>query len=96
MRYPATAPISNTPCASFATALRTWRQKHKIPMKKVARDLDLSVATIDSWELGKRFPTGYNFERLVDYTSLPPCRLFCVMADKCVPTDWRLALGKKS
>ena len=81
--------------ASFATAFSTWRRKNNIPLKKVARDLGLSVATINSWELGKRFPTGYNFEMLTNYTGLPPCRLFCVMADKCVPADCLLALGKK-
>jgi transcriptional regulator with XRE-family HTH domain len=81
--------------ASFAAAFRTWRIKNNIPLKKIAKDLGLSVATIDSWELGKRFPTGYNFEMLVNYTGLPPCRLFCVMADKCVPADCLLALGKK-
>ena len=91
-------PKSNFQCnirASFAMAFSTWRQKHNIPLKKVAKDLGLSVATIDSWELGRRFPTGYNFELLVSYTGLPPCRLFCVMADKCVPADCLLALGKK-
>lgn len=78
--------------ASFATAFRNWRLKSGIPLKKVAKDLGLSVATISSWELGLRFPTGCNFELLVNYTGLPPCRLFCVMADKCVPTECLLAL----
>ena len=81
--------------ASFATAFRTWREKHNIPLKQVAKDLGLSVATIDSWELGRRFPTGYNFKQLANYTGLPPCRLFCVMADKCVPADCLLAMGKQ-
>jgi transcriptional regulator with XRE-family HTH domain len=81
--------------ASFATAFRNWRVKSNIPLKKIAWDLNVSVATINSWELGKRFPTGYNFEMLTDYTGLPPCKLFCVMADKCVPADCLLALGKK-
>ena len=81
--------------ASFAAAFRTWRIKNNIPLKKIAKDLGLSVATIDSWELGKRFPTGYNFEMLVNYTGLLPCRLFCVMANKCVPADCLLALDKK-
>ena len=92
------APKSNFCCdirASFAKAFSTWRQKNNIPLKKIAKDLGLSVATINSWELGKRFPTGYNFEMLTNYTGLPPCRLFCVMADKCVPADCLLALGKK-
>ena len=81
--------------ASFATAFRNWRLKNQIPLKKIAADLGLSVATVNSWELGKRFPTGRNFEMLVNYTGVPPCRLFCVMADKCVPTDCLLAMGRK-
>ena len=91
-------PKSNLHCdirASFATAFGNWRRKNNIPLKKIARDLGLSVATINSWELGKRFPTGYNFEMLTDYTGLPPCRLFCVMADQCVPTACLLALAQK-
>ena len=35
-----------------------------------------------------------HFELLVDYTGLPPCKLFCVMADKCVPADCLLAMSK--
>ena len=81
--------------ASFAAAFKTWRIKHDLPLKQVAKDLGLSVATINSWELGKRFPAGSNFEMLSNYTGLPPCKLFCIMADKCVPTECLLALGKK-
>jgi hypothetical protein len=81
--------------ASFARAFRAWRLQHNIPLKQVAKDLGLSIATINSWELGRRFPTGYNFEILVNYTGLPPCRLFCVMADQCVPADCLLALPRK-
>ena len=81
--------------ASFATAFRNWRVKRHIPLKQIAKDLGLAVSTVNSWELGERFPTGRNFERLVDYTGVPPCRLFCVMADKCVPADCLLAMGRK-
>jgi transcriptional regulator with XRE-family HTH domain len=70
---------------SFATAFSNWRQRNKIPLKKVAADLGLSIATISKWELGQRFPTGRHFEMLVIYTGEPPCRLFCVMAAECVP-----------
>ena len=63
--------------------------------KKIAKDLQLSIATINSWELGQRFPSGRNFERLVDYTGVPPCKHFCVMADKCVPLECLLAMGRK-
>ncbi len=81
-------------CASFAVAFRNWRLKNSIPLKKIAGDLGLAVATINAWELGKRFPTGRNFDRLVNYTGVPPCRLFCVMADQCVPADCLLAMGR--
>ncbi len=81
--------------ASFAIAFRNWRVKHNISLKEVASDLGLAVSTVNSWELGKRFPSGRNFETLVNYTGVPPCRLFCVMADKCVPSDCLLAMSRK-
>ncbi len=81
--------------ASFATAFRNWRLKENIPLKQVAKDLGVAVATVNYWEAGKRFPTGRHFEMLTDYTGVPPCRLFCVMADKCVPAECLLALPKK-
>lgn len=92
------APTSNFHCdirASFAIAFSIWRHQNNIPLKQIAKDLGLSVSTISSWELGERFPTGRNFEMLVNYTGVPPCKLFCVMADKCVPTDCLLAMGRK-
>jgi len=96
---PVLAQNPNSHCdirASFATAFSAWRLKSNIPLKQVAKDLGLSVATINSWELGRRFPTGSNFEMLVAYTGLPPCRLFCIMADKCVPAECLLAMARKS
>ena len=80
--------------ASFATAFSAWRKRKRIPLKRIARDLGVSISTVSSWELGERFPGGYNFEMLVEYTGLPPCKLFCVMADKCVPADCLLALSR--
>ena len=81
--------------ASFAAAFRNWRLKNHVPLKKVAKDLGLAVSTVSSWELGERFPTGRNFELLVNYTKVPPCCLFCIMADKCVPPECLLAMGRK-
>jgi len=92
------ATPSNFHCdirASFASAFGTWRRKNNIPLKQIAQDLGVAVSTISSWELGERFPTGRNFEMLVDYTGVPPCKLFCVMADKCVPAECLLAMGRK-
>ena len=81
--------------ASFATAFRNWRVNSKLPQKKIAKDLGVSISTVSTWESGQRFPTGYNFEMLVEYTHLPPCKLFCVMADKCIPAECLLAMGRK-
>ncbi len=80
---------------SFATAFRNWRLKENIPLKQVAADLGVSIGTVNNWESGKRFPTGRHFELLAEYTGLPPCRLFCIMADQCIPSDCMLATSKK-
>jgi len=77
--------------ASFATAFRKWRVKRNIPLKKIAKDLGLSIATISKWELGERFPTGYNLELLADYTGVPVCQLFCRLAGQCLPAECSLA-----
>jgi hypothetical protein len=71
---------------SFALAFSNWRQRNRIPQKKVAADLGLSITTINKLELGKRFPAGRHFE-LVMYTGEPPCRLVCVLADKSPPAE---------
>ena len=92
------AQAPNPPCdlrTSFATAFRNWRVKSQLPLKQIAKDLGLAVSTVSSWELGERFPTGRNFEMLVNYTGVPPCKLFCVRADECVPADCLLAMGRK-
>ena len=82
--------------ASFAKALGNWRHKYNVPLKQVADDLGLSIATVSAWQTGRRFPSGKNFEMLVNYTGVPPCRLFCVMADKCVSSQCQLAQVKKT
>lgn len=81
--------------ASFALAFKKWRRREKTPLKKVAADLGVSVSTISFWELGKRFPTGRHFEKLAEYTGLPPCRLFCSMAEECVPAECLLTKTEK-
>lgn len=89
-----TPPFHCDARASFATAFSNWRRKQNVPLKKIAKDLGVSISTVSSWESGERFPGGFNFEMLVDYTGLPPCKLFCVMADKCVPADCLLAMSQ--
>ncbi len=87
------------PCdirTSFAKAFGAWRRKNNIPLKKIAAELGISLSTVDAWELGERFPTAEHLQALVNYTGLPPCRLFCIMVDKCVPPDCLLAMLKPS
>jgi transcriptional regulator with XRE-family HTH domain len=81
-------------CASFAIAFNYWRRKKRIPLKQIAQDLGLSISTVSAWGAGEHFPSGPHFSILVTYTGVPPCKLFCVMADKCVPADCLLALGQ--
>ncbi len=54
----------------------------------------MSISTVSAWGSGEHFPTGRNFELLVNYTGVPPCKLFCVMADRCVPAGCLLALHR--
>jgi transcriptional regulator with XRE-family HTH domain len=69
-------------CASFATAFTNWRLKNKVPLKQIAQDMGLSISTVSAWGTGDHFPSGRHFAMLVTYTGVPPCKLFCVMADK--------------
>jgi transcriptional regulator with XRE-family HTH domain len=78
--------------ARAAAAFRNWRVTTNLPLTKSAKDLGLAVSTVSYWELGERFPTGRNFEMLVNYSGVPPCKLFCVMANKCVPAKCLLAM----
>lgn len=80
---------------SFATAFRNWRLKNKLPLKRVAADLGVSIATVNKWERGDRFPGERHLGSLVQYTGQPPCRLFCIMADKCVLAGCLLAIGRQ-
>jgi transcriptional regulator with XRE-family HTH domain len=81
---------------SFATAFGAWRRREGIPLKKIADELGVSLDTVSKWELGNRFPSVEHFQALVNYTGIPPCRLFCIMADKCVPADCLLALRQQA
>jgi transcriptional regulator with XRE-family HTH domain len=75
---------------SFADAFREWRRKQRIPLKQIAADLGFSVATVNKWERGERFPTGPNFELLAEYTGQPPCHLLCAHARQCHTRGCRL------
>ena len=81
---------------TFATAFHVWRVKNDIPLRQVAKDLGLAVATVNSWELGERFPTGPHFELIASYTGVPPCKLFCRQAAQCVRADCLVMMGRKA
>ena len=87
-------PLQCDICTNFAIAFGAWRRKSNLPLKDVAAELGVSLATVNKWERGERFPTAQHFQALVNYTGIPPCRLFCVMADKCVPAECLLAMSK--
>ena len=82
--------------SSFARAFGAWRRQKHISLKVVAAELGISAATVNYWEKGKRFPSAGHFQTVVDYTGLPPCRLFCIKADQCVPADFLLARSQPS
>jgi DNA-binding transcriptional regulator YiaG len=87
--------VKETIRASVATGFHHWRLKNKVPLKKVAADLGVCVATVNKWERGERFPSGCHLGLLAQYTGLPPCRLFCILADKCVPADCLPAMVRR-
>jgi transcriptional regulator with XRE-family HTH domain len=92
-------PAAPLPCdirANFAKALRTWRRKNNLSLKEIAAEMGISLATVSAWERGARFPAVQHFQALVNYTGIPPCRLFCVMADKCVPAECLLAMRNQA
>ena len=73
--------------ANFAKAFGAWRRKNNHTLKHIAAELGITLATVSLWERGERFPREKHFQALVNYTGIPPCKLFCVMSDKCVPTE---------
>jgi DNA-binding transcriptional regulator YiaG len=83
--------------ATFAASFRNWRQENNLTLKEVAFDLGISISTVNSWELGVRFPSGQHLEMLVNYTGHPPCWFFCVKSDDCVvPAESETGSMKKS
>ena len=90
------APLQCDIRISFAKAFSAWRQRSQIPLKELAAGLGVSKSTVSAWELGERFPSAEHFQALVNFTGIPPCRLFCIMANDCVPADCLLAMREPS
>lgn len=56
------------------------------PMKRVAHEIGVSVATVSDWESGRRFPSGGSLVRLARLYDTTPCQLFCCGKDRCPNT----------
>lgn len=61
--------------ADIAAFVRRLREDSGAPMKQVASEVGVSLATLGAWERGTRFPSAENIERLADYYGIEPCRL---------------------
>ena len=59
----------------FARRLREWRASERLPLKHVARDLDVSISIISEWEHGHRFPSVKHLEAVARYLKMPVCCL---------------------
>jgi transcriptional regulator with XRE-family HTH domain len=60
--------------AAFAYRLRRWRTERRIPLKRMAADLGVSLSVISSWEHGTRFPSLKHLEAVSKYTGIPACQ----------------------
>lgn len=45
-------------------ALKAWRKRARMSQEQAARALLVSLATYQSWELGRRSPDGENVKRV--------------------------------
>ena len=41
------------------TLLRSYRKRHKLSQSDLARELNISVRTLQNWEIGRNEPKGY-------------------------------------
>ena len=64
--------------------IRQWRQDHKVPLKALAADLQVSTTTVNDWERAARFPSGHHLSRLARVLGVPCCRLLCDRPEECV------------
>jgi len=62
----------------FAKRLKNWRSTRHLPLKHMATDLGVSMATLSQWENGHRFPTMSNLETIARYMDTHVC---CLLYD---------------
>lgn len=63
--------------------VKKMRMRKRWPMKRLAFELKVSVATISEWERGHRFPSAEHLYHLSRLFNLPACRFFCVGKSLC-------------
>ncbi len=68
--------LSTAEC--FGIKLRSWRKEQGYPLKRVAKDLKVSVSVVSQWERALRFPSLKNIDRISQYMGLEVWELFFV------------------
>ena len=66
--------------------LGLWRKERGLLLKQMAPALGVSIAALDGWETGLRFPTGEHLTVISRYTGVPVWCLFCPRLGAC-PRD---------
>ncbi len=72
---PDMAEHSTSVVDAFSIRLREWRATQGFPLKRVAKDLGVSISIVSEWEHGHRFPSVSNLEAVSRYVGLPVCCL---------------------
>ena len=73
----------------LSARLRRWRRARRIPIKKIAADMEVSVSVVSAWETGSRFPSASHLQQLSVYTGVPVCQFLyagpadCPQAPSC-------------
>lgn len=60
---------------AFSMRLKGWRAGQDFPLKRVAKDLGVSISIVSEWEHGHRFPSASNLEAISRYLGIPVCCL---------------------
>ncbi len=68
---------------NFARMFRGWRLHNGLPLKAVAADLGGSLAAIQTWEKGTRFPGERRLGKIIRYTGITPCQYHCGRVGPC-------------
>ncbi len=77
------AHAGGDPKHTFAPRFKNWRKQTRYPLKHVADDLGVSIATVSEWENGGRFPNADHLRRISEYTGIPLCGFFCPAGHVC-------------